>query len=43
MQATWQWVLDSKHSKSKDDWQHLMTIMQDLGFAKQQEECQEIT
>ena len=42
MQATWRWLLDSKHSISKDDRQHLMTIMQDLVFAKQHEEFQEI-
>ena len=42
MQATWRWLLDSKHSIAKDDRQHLMTIMQDLVFAKQQEEFQEI-
>ena len=42
MQATWRWLLDSKHSLSKDDRQHLMKIMQDLVFAKQQEEFQEI-
>ena len=34
MQATWRWLLDSKHSISKDDRQHLMTTMQDLVFAK---------
>ena len=42
MQVTWRWLLNSKHSLSKDDRQHLMTITQDLVFAKQQEEFQEI-
>ena len=42
MQATWRWLLDSKHSIAKDDRKHLMTIMQDLVFAKQQEGFQEI-
>ncbi|RMX38895.1 hypothetical protein pdam_00025081, partial [Pocillopora damicornis] len=30
LQATWRWLVDSKHSISKDDRQHLMSIMQDL-------------
>ena len=42
LQATWRWLIDSKHSISKDDRQHLMTIMQDLVFATQCQEFQEI-
>ena len=42
LQATWRWLLDSKHSIFKDDRQHLMSIMQDLVFAKTQQEFEEI-
>ena len=42
LQATWRWLLDSKHSILKDDRQHLMSIMQDLVFAKTQQEFEEI-
>lgn len=42
LQATWRWLVDSKHSIFKDDRQQLMSIMQDLVFAKTHQEFEEI-
>ena len=42
LQATWRWLLDSEHPILKDDKQHLMSIMQDLVFAKTHQEFEEI-
>ena len=42
LQATWRWLLDSKHPILKDDKQHLMSIMQDLVLAKTQQEFEKI-
>ena len=41
LQATWRWLVDSKHSILKDDRQQLMSIMQDLVFAKTKNEFDE--
>ena len=42
LQVTWRWLRDSKHSVVKDDRQHLMSIIQDLVFARETKKFDEI-